>query len=279
MSSYVYTKLAEDTFQRPDENPLTPLKWTLTTGGVSAPIKLVNHQVVGTSGSLTSSMYYSAASIPPNQYVEVTTGTIDATGTLEFEARASLDSQIGYVVQYQSNFLIFAGGAPIQVFGVISTTIKTGDKVRIECFGTRVSCLINGEIVASGKDASLASGITDISCAPGAVTGFSGFEAGSISVMGDVISCAPRPEPNTWEVIYTYPLDVGGIGESILVVGPQQPVQQWSTLTSTIAVPSNPPGAGGQVLLSIPDIVKWGTFGVGNFGGTRNFPYSYFFGR
>jgi len=43
--------------------------------------------------------------------------------------------------------------------------------------------------------------------------GIKNFAAGSFAsaINGTVISCAPRPEPNRWEVIYTYPLEAGGL--------------------------------------------------------------------
>src|SRR6267142_267040 len=142
----VYTQLAEDTFHRADENPLTASKWTLTTGGVSSPIQLKNHQAVGTSISQTNSMYYSGAAIPNNQYVEVTVGALSPGTVLEFEARASLDSATGYISQVSPiDFLIVGGG----IFGDFLVSTRTGDKFRLECLGTKISAYYNGILMLS----------------------------------------------------------------------------------------------------------------------------------
>lgn len=114
--------------------------------------------------------------------------------------------------------------------------------------------------------------------------GIINFKAGSAlgvsgTTAGEVTSCAPvRGADNTWEVVYTYPLDVGGRGQALVFVGPNRDVKQWLSLTDVVTVPLSP-GSTNQITLTIPDIVKWATFGVGNFGGTRNFPYAFFFGR
>jgi hypothetical protein len=98
-----------------------------------------------------------------------------------------------------------------------------------------------------------------------------GSASGSFSAVGTVVSCSPRTEPFTWEIVYTYPADAGGLGENTIVVGPNQPVQQWSSPMSFIQVPTSP-GTASPVFLACPDIVKWGTFGIGTFGGTKGFP-------
>lgn len=82
------------------------------------------------------------------------------------------------------------------------------------------------------------------------------------TIQGSVISCNPTIASNTWEVVYTYALDAGGIGQTLIVVGPGQTVAQWPTLTSTIIIPTSP-GTVNQVQLSCPPIVQWGTFGIG----------------
>lgn len=179
----IYTQLAEDTFQRADENPLTASKWTLTTGGVSAPIQLKNHQAIGTLvvGN-TNSMYYSGATLGANQYVEITVGALAPGGVLEFEARATLDSTVGYIVQAQSSALVFVGGAISLVLSPFS--VLPNDKIRIECLGTKISLFYNGTLMLSQVDAAIASGIVDISLFPATVltdTSFSKFIAGNLS--------------------------------------------------------------------------------------------------
>lgn len=178
----VYTQLAEDTFQRSDENPLTASKWTLTTGGVSNPMQLKNRQAIATTiGGNTCSMYYSGVAFPNDQYVEITVGSLVGSGILEFEARATLDSTAGYVMQINPTILVLAGGS---IIATPAANVRVGDKFRIECLGTKISFFYNGTLLLSQTDAGRASGVVDLSVAPNAVvtdTGFSKFVAGSLS--------------------------------------------------------------------------------------------------
>jgi hypothetical protein len=133
-------------------------------------------------GGNTNSMYYSAVAFPSDQYIDVQVGALTGTGILESEARATLDSTVGYVIQAHPTVIVIAGGnLSVQV---VNTNVNVGDRLRIECLGTLITFLLNGTILYQANDTGRVSGIPDISIAPSAAvsdTGFSRFEAGSIS--------------------------------------------------------------------------------------------------
>lgn len=218
---------------------------------------------------------------PADQYSEVKlTGATAGSGP---GARISSSVDTGY-------FYIFGGGNTAKfgkvVNGIIATlvsqpyTFNNGDVFRLETQGSTLVCKINGIINIVFIDSSIASGSAGvIGVSAAATASVSNWAAGSItggtSITGTVVSCAPLPTPFTWEVIYTYPLGGALFGQALVVVGPNQAVQQWATPSSIIQIPTSP-GTPNIVLLPCPPIVKWGTFGIGTFGGTHGFP-SYFF--
>lgn len=189
---FEFDKLVEDTFQRPDENPLDPLHWTPSTGAPAFQIK--SRKACGTqvNGPLTNSTYWSAFELPADQYVEATIGAIANGGTLEIEVRSSLDSftSFTFIVGRDADGngeIIAAGGAPENLYGIDSRPVNPGDKLRIEAVGDKITWLYNGGVFATAVDGTLnAGGVVNMNVAPAAVvddTSFSYFAAGSVRVI------------------------------------------------------------------------------------------------
>lgn len=190
----VYTQLAVDNFQRADENPLTATKWTLTTNGASSNLQIKSHVAVSTvvGGSPTpSSMYYTGAVLPNDQYAEMTLGPMATTGILELIARSATTAATGYLFEQVkqadgSVTLALTGGAiPLQIIGSFPGMV--GDVVRVECLGQAITFLYNGLVVYSVKDSGNASGVATIGAFPASAptdTGLIHFAAGSITSSG-----------------------------------------------------------------------------------------------
>lgn len=190
----LYTQLAVDDFQRPDENPLTAAKWTLETGFANLQIKsrLAVSTVLGVVN--TCGMYYSGAALPNNQYVEAVLGPLSSSGSVAILARGAVDGSTGYELSVigqtgTGNALLIAGGGlSTQIILPFSTSV--GDKFRIECLGPAITFLYNGVVLYSQSDLTLGSGVTVAQISSGSSvtdTGLLHFAAGSI------VSTGPSP--------------------------------------------------------------------------------------
>lgn len=163
---------------------------------------------------------------------------------------------------------IVAGSATL--LNTVPYTFVQGDVFKLEVQGSLLVGRVNGIPIITAFDSSIISGNAgfigeNVVGNPATPSGtFKNWSAGSVNALnpvtisGTVISCAPTSTFNRWEVIYTYPLDAGGLGQALVVVGP------WASATSTIVIPTSP-GTANQISLSCPDIVRWATFGIGTF--------------
>lgn len=195
--AFVYTQLAEDLFQRPDENPLDPANWT-QADSPDETLAVVGDLCVQGSGDPSSAgnEFYTGVSFPNNQYAEFTIGAdwdntnIGGEGaaiylqthTDESSSAAvllvSIDADtIGFIVLDVNNDPIFEAG-PLP-----NPTI--GDVYRLEIFGLNIIGKINGTIIGTGSVTTLnTSPLNIIGLAIGTTNAVSAFRAGSITQTG-----------------------------------------------------------------------------------------------
>jgi hypothetical protein len=98
-----------------------------------------------------------------------------------------------------------------------------------------------------------------------------------MSQVGTIVSVSPVlwAQQWNWSVMFTYQLDAGGTQTAQVFVGtPQTPqaavlgsnpyatVAPWSSPTSTITVPTNPPGTSVPVVLPCPPLIQTAMFNV-----------------
>jgi len=271
--------------------------WTTPVGGHALQIIAGNLCEMGTI-SVVCGEAYTGVTFSNDQYSEITIQIL-ANGQFFAPTVRNQTASVGWyginivgpIGSAVNSFYINknVGGTFTQIGPSQTITLQVGDVIRLSVVGNVISAFQNGFLIQQVQDNSntFSSGFPGLggfttTLVQAQVSLWAGGNAGVIPnynppnlYVANIVSCSPRPEANTWEVIYLYPLDAGGIGEAIVVVGPNQAIAQWPTPSSTITIPSSP-GSSQQFTFPCPPIIKWGTFGIGTFGGTHGFP-SYFF--
>jgi hypothetical protein len=180
----IYTQLAEDLFQRPDEEPLDPTQWTPNDEG-DGDLAVVSEQCVpGTLGF--GNEVYTGVAIPDDQYAEAVLATWDtATGVFGVGVQADLTEESTGAFACDANgdgtstFSLFvsSGASP----SVVMPDPSPGDVFRIEITGTIIRALYNGTAILSVNVAGLnPNRIAPIIFLGGAVA-ISAFREGSIT--------------------------------------------------------------------------------------------------
>jgi hypothetical protein len=187
----VYTPLATDLFQRPNENPIDPAHWTTDSALGLVALSVASH-LCSSQDSIdqqtTSGSYYSAINFPDNQYAEFTVGSLTANnGSIFIGTRFNPNTFSGYFCQvthdsidHVDSIALFGGNLSL----LLDTNLNTGDVVRLGCFGTAIAVAVNQTIVLSGVDSLVTSGTVFLSVNPVvtvADTNISRFAAGSIT--------------------------------------------------------------------------------------------------
>ena len=191
-----YTTLASDTMHRANVNPLNNPPWS-TTDGI-APLQIVNNEACCTAGE--SIGVYTGIAWPNNQWSQcqadackfVTQVGFDFASIIVVGRRLNainayafeMDGPLGAACNY-SFFKLVAGATT--TFSAGTLAIHAGDVIRLECFGTTISALVNGAVISSVTDTTFTSGnmavdLFETSSSP-AITDaqFSNFSGGSIT--------------------------------------------------------------------------------------------------
>lgn len=166
-----------DTFNRPDENPLDPTKWTKDPTNTYGTLQIVGKKcIASTTNPNGSSAVYTATPLPPNQFVEFQIAALknDIHVSAQVMLRAVPTTLTCYALVIGSNF-----GGPttvnivVNVFlnssGPIATPIKLsgqtvniGDVFRFQVIESVLSVFQNGLLIATTVDTSIKSGNTGI---------------------------------------------------------------------------------------------------------------------
>lgn len=167
--SYILTPTHSDDFQRADENPLSDGgKWAVGMAATSLP-KLVSHLAEPTATSVSCVALWTGDGAWANdQYSEITVNTVASTGFSAAVAlvRASTTAQTGYrayvngALGASAKVIVdkYVATVNTQLIPPITTTVNLGDRIAIAAVGNFISVFVNGVLLASTWDSSIASG-------------------------------------------------------------------------------------------------------------------------
>jgi len=158
----VYTEIARDPFQRPNENPLNPAKWSATFGPEGGPLAVNSDLCISPSILNGGGELWTGDAIPPNQYSECTIR--DIIGETDIAVRSNLDTNTATLyylaVQGFDNFwqLVVVVDGVYEPLREGTLTPVAGDKMRIEAFGSTITAVYNGQVLATVEDSQVTSG-------------------------------------------------------------------------------------------------------------------------
>lgn len=163
-SALIFTQIAIDNFNRPNENPLNPEIWS-DGGGDVGPCEIVGELCVpSVDDGGTCLAYYIGAAFPADQYSEFTVIDLGSSSSslcaAELILRASLINIFqGYECTFTNNgngtMLIqaspFVEGAPEQIID-LTVPFNFGDTFRFACVGTNFYLYQNGKLIGTAID-------------------------------------------------------------------------------------------------------------------------------
>ena len=215
-----FTQLAQDNFQRADENPLNPAVWTPASnvGGPGSNLQIIGDACTGTgSGSYLGSEFYTGVAFPQNQYIKLTVGALDVpssnVGIFAIFLRASLPNGL--------NSWAFAGengsNATQTIFSinnssggsgaVVGSLVSPGDVFLFAVAGSQGFAYRNGVLLQSLTGTTTAPGgklgIAAVATSSVSATNFTNFSAGVVSlgpteqtvIEGQFVNTANNPNP------------------------------------------------------------------------------------
>jgi hypothetical protein len=160
--------LNSDSFTRANSGNLGG-NWTAESGAISgSPMSIVSNAATPSSGTNNSASFWSANSFTANQWAEcIVNGTSNSSGVAGVVLRASGGDNYYRVVMQPgtsgSNGAFTVAKVVSGVFtdiggGANALTIATGSLMHAEISGTTITVYINGTLVKTITDSSLASG-------------------------------------------------------------------------------------------------------------------------
>jgi len=160
-----YTTLFIDNFHRPDEQPLDPTKWTVSTvPGDDDDLAVVNNVCVSVAPAFDGVEAVTGIAVPADQFLVVTIGQFLYNGgsAINLFARSTLDVQTAYyaaLFNKQVELSVFVAGVETSLGTVALAAINPGDILRLEAFGSLISVLYNDVVLISVTDTTIASGL------------------------------------------------------------------------------------------------------------------------
>ena len=163
----MFVQLALDTFQRADENPLDPARWSSFDPSLgSLDLQIVSHQCQGngTPNVDESAELYTGISWPADQWAEITIGN---SAECQLMLRTDPLFTTGYVCLLEGPPFPAAPTHEIHIEDVIggsfiydsdNTIRNVGDIFRIAAQGTHIYLWQNGVLIAAVESATTASG-------------------------------------------------------------------------------------------------------------------------
>lgn len=158
----VYTQLFQDTFQRPNEDPLDPALW-IENQSFQVPLgqlEIVSHQCEADDAA-DGSLETANVSIPSDQYVEVVVGTFTTFGFIEIGFRSQ---DLNGYNSYTLGFDVQPNGANMSLNTEVGGTFgqelalavvpnpQPGDVFRIESVGKVLTVKYNGVMIIEYTD-------------------------------------------------------------------------------------------------------------------------------
>jgi len=166
-----FTPIAADNFQRPNETPLSDGgSWSGVTGAVPFILpNLVSHLVeVAAVSTPTAALWTGSGVFPNDQYSEVTIAALSASrlDSVGLAVRTALATYTGYYLQMSGplgpNATMYIAKVVAGVGTVLTETIfvnlEVGSLVRLTVIGSTIIAKLNGVVVLTAVDSSIASG-------------------------------------------------------------------------------------------------------------------------
>ena len=172
------TQIATDNFTRANANPIGG-NWTTAAG--FQPLQVLSNTGRGTSNSLAGAAYWNANTFLPGVYSEFAMTTKVSGSSACLFARAISDLSSGYEILFNGTFGAGAIGQIKKANGnglpgnpaAFTTTINSGDIVRLSCQGTSIAMLVNGALAGISNQAVVrdylfqGSGLSGVRLVPG----------------------------------------------------------------------------------------------------------------
>jgi hypothetical protein len=182
--------LAQDDFQRPNENPLSQGgKWSASSGGISGGVELFNQQVCAGAGGTS---FYSGVSFPNDQWMSFTITNITTQAYSTNYLRASANLTTYYYVSPEIGAVDYGlNNNGSQSNNAFITTVSSGDSFLATMQGTILTIYQNGSRIVTFSDATVASGMVGVSAVSGIQPVTTGalinFRAGSVPATGSLV--------------------------------------------------------------------------------------------
>lgn len=192
--SYNFTTLAQDTFHRANENPLSDGgNWTTIIGDSAAQV--VSDACEATAPSAFCGAVFSGISAPDNMYSSIKIGAQDVASNSAWEIYVRFVNNGNFTAGYSAyisnaspNSVQITAYATATTLATVSCTIHVGDVFLFGLYGSTWLLYQNGVLLAFGSDSSTPSGGTwgfdIISISTIASTTISQWAGGLISIGG-----------------------------------------------------------------------------------------------
>ena len=159
--SLLLTQLGGDDFNRPNENPLTPTKWTGVSDGYLA-LQVVSHACRGVSTVSTSLENYTEVDCGQDQWcqvqVNITPGSFSGMDvSVRMETAPDPDSDYDLELfdlgdHYSLQMFRYNDYAPTLLYDNQNFAFVNGDTIGLAAVGTTLYALHNGSIIATIVD-------------------------------------------------------------------------------------------------------------------------------
>lgn len=193
--SFIFTPLASDNFQRPDENPLANPPW-IPDSFSDPSCQIVSHLCETSDGGSSSYSFYNGIVTPADQYVDITIGALANGASCGSLIRNDIsDVTVGYDFSVtgafgSSNLIeLYDNNLGNDILNLPNQTVNLGDVFRVGFIGTTWVVYQNGVLIGTGTSSTTTdAGITGVFLSPtGSVvsnSGISKFVVGSMSQSG-----------------------------------------------------------------------------------------------
>jgi hypothetical protein len=171
----IFTQLAAYSFARANVSPIDPAFWSTITPASPdpefEPLSVVSNQCVCLTSAANSNpggAQFNGVVLPNDQYVEFKVTTVTAMGFVGAGLRSDITSQVGYETLITGPL---GPNTTIQLDNVgpnggelatTTTTINSGDVIRLAAIGSSLSVYVNGAQILSAVDSEFTSGTTFI---------------------------------------------------------------------------------------------------------------------
>jgi hypothetical protein len=175
----IFTQVDSDNFHRPNEQPLHPAKWTVSTVEPSpnADAAIVNDVCVAGMPNLDGVEFYTGAPVSSDQFIAAVIDQFqyDAVSALNLVARSDVAYQNLYyasLFQKKLELSIYVNNVETPLGVVDIPAVNRRDVVQLSLVGKLISVSYNGVVMIAVENGAIASGLV-------------GFEIGSSAVQTD----------------------------------------------------------------------------------------------